>query len=191
MVVGNVEAGPLGAFDAFTLCDRGRRLVGTVDARSLPRLADRLAEPVAGAGAIEWQIAGAIEWQIAGATDDCGRPALAVALAGGVPLVCQRCLATFVWPVAHETLLLLARNEAELAQLDEDDGHEVLLAEEALDARELIEEELLLTLPFVPRCADPQCCAGDARRDAGAQEAPSPFAALADMQLARAKRRGS
>jgi uncharacterized metal-binding protein YceD (DUF177 family) len=66
---------------------------------------------------------------IVGMTDASGRPALEVRLDGEVPLECQRCcLRTFTWPVAQATVLLLARDERELARLDADDAHEVILA---------------------------------------------------------------
>ena len=54
--------------------------------------------------------------------------------------------------------MLLARNERELAVLDEsDDVHEVILAAAPLDAQTLIEDEVLLALPFAPRCERPEC----------------------------------
>ena len=72
---------------------------------------------------------------------------------GSVPLECQRCLQPFAWPVAQRTTLLLARDERELARLDDgDDEHEVILAEAPLERVTLIEDEVLLALPFAPRC---------------------------------------
>ncbi|HEX4883906.1 MAG TPA: YceD family protein, partial [Casimicrobiaceae bacterium] len=76
---------------------------------------------------------------------------------------CQRCLAPVDVPVGQATLLLLARDEADLVRLDEASEHEVVAAREPLDPLVLVEDELLLTLPFAPRhegdCAPP---AGDA-----------------------------
>jgi len=164
-----------GTFDAFDLCARQGTLEGMMDVASLSRLADRLSAEASGGGA------GTVAWRIAGGTDTSGRAALQVELDGGVPLECQRCLESFTWPVAQRTLLLLARDERELAQLDEDDEHEVVLAAAPLDVRALVEDELLLTLPFAPRCARPECTGAVA----GADMTPattSAFAALADMQ---------
>ncbi len=63
--------------------------------------------------------------------------------------------------------LLLARDERELAVLDaEDDEHEVLLADAPQDAMTLIEDEVLLVLPFAPRC-ERAACADSAARGAG------------------------
>jgi len=166
-----------GSFDAFDLCLRRGALEGTVDATNLSRLADRL--HVEGSGG------GTVAWRIAGGTDAAGRMALEVELDGGVPLECQRCLESFTWPVAQRTLLLLARDERELAQLDEDDEHEVVLAAAPLDVRALVEDELLLTLPFAPRCARPECTGAVA---AAAPVTPSVFAALAGLR--RGSKRG-
>jgi uncharacterized protein len=137
-----------GRFDAFRLAASGDELGGRVDPAQLPRLADRVA---AGGGGIDWRIRGT--------TDAQGRAAIEVAVAGVVPLTCQRCLGVVDEEVSQSTLLLLARDEAELMQLDDVSEHEVVAAREPLDPVALVEEELLLTLPFAPRheydCAPP------------------------------------
>ena len=52
------------------------------------------------------------------------------------------------------TTLLLARDNAELVQLDQSSEHEVVLADAPLDPVALVEDELLLSLPFAPRHED-------------------------------------
>jgi uncharacterized protein len=136
-------------FDGFGVVARQAEIAGRVDAATLTRVADLLA---AGSGSSD------IGYKITGSADASGRPALQVALSGEVALTCQRCLQQFQWPVAQTTLLLLARDERELARLDEEDHeHEVILAAQPLDPVELVEDELLLTLPFVPRCPESGC----------------------------------
>ena len=49
----------------------------------------------------------------------------------------------------------MARDEAEMAQLDSDSELEVVLATGPLDPAELVEDELVLAIPFAPR--HPQC----------------------------------
>lgn len=98
---------------------------------------------------------GSIDWQIRGAADEQGRPAIAVQVTGTVPLTCQRCLEPVDAAVAQETLLLLAHDDAELVALDEASEHEVVVASGRLNALELVEDELLLTLPFAPRHEGP------------------------------------
>ncbi len=172
-----------GSFDAYDLVRRGATYAGKFDAASLPRTVDQLA-PEGGAADLSWRIAGL--------TDPSGRPALEVRVEGSVPLVCQRCLQPFAWPVAQCTTLLLARDERELATLDAEDEHEVILAAAPLDAATLAEDELLLTLPFAPRCDRVECTqsvvagAGDA---VAVARAPAPaFAALAAIKSGGAKK---
>ena len=161
-----------GRFDAFDLSARGAVLEGVVDAGSLPRMADSVADEGG---------TSRVGWTITGTADAMGRPALEIGLNGVVPLECQRCLREYDGPVAQVTLLLLARDERELARLDAEDEHEVVLAAAPLDALELVEDELLLTLPFAPRCGRPECVGAAGGADA-ADEGSSAFGALATLR---------
>lgn len=134
-------------FDAFKLSAGNDSIAGEIDATRLPRLADRIPESASGA---------MIAWRIDGGRDAQGRPALTLTLEGSVPQTCQRCLQPFAASVSHQTELLLARTEGELARLDADEA-EVLLADALMDPRTLVEDELLLSLPFAPRHEDGTC----------------------------------
>ena len=137
-----------GRFDAFRFAHDRDSLGGTVDVAALPRLGDLWIEGPA-----------PVAWRIVGTTDAMGRPALAIELDGEVPLECQRCLNPVAWPVHHRAELVLARDEAELARLDADSDSEVLLAATPLDPATLVEDELVLALPYAPRHADGKCVA--------------------------------
>ena len=171
MATRTTDAGAHGRFDAFELSAAGAELSGHIDARSLPRAADLLA--VGGDAA-------PIAWRVSGAHDALGRPTLTVRLDGAVPLVCQRCLQPFVAPVAQQTDLLLARDEAELARLDAEET-EVVLANTTLDPVSLVEDELLLSLPLSPRHGEDECPAG--RRSMTDDGKRSPFAGLAALKV--------
>ena len=134
--------GPDTRFDAFKLAARASSIPGTLDARRLPNVADSLApgdDPVP------------IAWTVEGRRSAEGRPAISIDVEGGVPLVCQRCLARMEWPVSQGTEVLLAHDEDELATLDAETEGEVILADRPIDAATLVEDELVLTLPFAPR----------------------------------------
>ena len=134
-------------FDAFRLAREHGTLEGQVDLNDLPRLAEWLAdEPEDGDAPLAWRITGGEDAQ--------RRPALSIRLEGVVPLVCQRCLGPLPWPVAQRTEILLARSDAEMAQLDADSGSEVIVAAAPLDPAVLVEDELLLTVPYAPRHAE-------------------------------------
>jgi uncharacterized protein len=138
--------GSRGRFDALRLAREGGAVAGSLDAHELPRLADLLADGPA-----------SIEWRIEGAADVSERPSLRIALKGAVPLVCQRCLADFESPIDQDTEVLLARDEAELATLDADSRLEVVLADGPVDPLVLVEDELVLALPFAPRHPVGEC----------------------------------
>jgi uncharacterized protein len=133
-------------FDAYRLARERGALEGTLDVAASERLADRVAEGAA-----------AVDWRIEGTTDEVGRPALAISIAGKVPLECQRCLASFALPIDQRTVTVLAKSESDADALDAESGDEVLVADRPLDAVELIEEELLLTLPYAPMHDEGQC----------------------------------
>jgi uncharacterized protein len=75
-----------------------------------------------------------------------------------VTLECQRCLQAMTAPLQAERSFLFVHGEDTAADLDADSEDDVLALTRALDARELVEDELLLALPLVPRhdvCPEP------------------------------------
>jgi uncharacterized protein len=137
-----------GSFDAFRLAREQGSLTGNFDAAASDRLYDWLAPGEA-----------PIAWSITGTADALGRPAIAIELSGTVPMECQRCLEPLQWTVAQKTVTLLARSEAEADALDAECEGEVLNAAAPLDALALVEDELLLSLPYAPAHADGECAA--------------------------------
>ena len=143
-----------GTFDAFRLVREHGSLRGHFDAAASDRLYDWLAPGEA-----------PVKWSITGTTDAAGRPAIAIELNGSVPLECQRCLTTMTWPVQQRTITLLATSEAEGDVLDEGSEAEVLVASAPLDALTLVEDELLLSLPYAPVHADGDCVTNQANQE--------------------------
>ena len=135
-----------GRFDAFRLVRERSALEGTVDAVALPRIADLIvAEPAP------------IRWRIRGTVDAMGRPALDLDIEGELPLTCQRCLGVLRWPVDEHSEVLLGRSADEVAHLDNNSELEVVLASGPVDPLELVEDELVLAVPFAPRHASDEC----------------------------------
>jgi uncharacterized protein len=171
-----------GRFDAFRLAARGEAIVGEVDIAGRERVADRIAPRQ---GAVP------IEWRIEGGCDTLARPRLTITVHGGVGLTCQRCLQRFDLELDQRSEVLVARDEAELRRLDAEE-HEVLLASAPLDALTLVEDEVLLSLPFAPMHPPGECPdEAQAARAAGTtqgtkqqvkQDTPSPFARLAAIK---------
>ena len=90
-----------------------------------------------------------------------GRPGFEVSVAGVVGLACQSCGAAFDLAVDSASIIHVARDAAELASW-EDEAFESVEATEKTSALELVEDELLLSIPYVPRC--PKCAADDTPR---------------------------
>lgn len=98
-------------------------------------------------------------------------------------LECQRCLAPVRADVQAQRSFLFVPGEDAAAALDGDSEDDVLALTRALDLRLLVEDELLLALPLVPRhdsCPEPLSAqAGDLDAEA---DRPHPFAALAALK---------
>ena len=97
-------------------------------------------------------------------------------------LTCQRCLQPMQQALRLDRRLRFVRGEAEAEALDAGSEVDVLALSRSLDLRELVEDELLLALPLVPRhqvCPQPLPMAVDADPPSSDEaERPNPFAAL-------------
>jgi uncharacterized protein len=101
----------------------------------------------------------------------------AVTVAADVLLLCQRCLSPLKWRVDSSGRAALVATHVEAARVPET-LETVLAPEHRISLRDLVEEELLLALPLVPRHEDNEC-AGDR---AGAQsETHRPFGQLSEL----------
>ena len=79
------------------------------------------------------------------------RPGFVVAASGSVGLTCQTCSAEFELPINSQSTIYVAHDAAELASW-EDEAFECIEGNEKTSALELVEDELLLAVPYIPRC---------------------------------------
>jgi len=148
---------------------------------AMERLADA-AHPDAAPGASE-----AAHWRAEGESRPVkgGAPQawLHLAASARLSLVCQRCLGPVDTPLQAERSFLFVADEETAARLDAETEDDVLALTRSLDLRALVEDELLLALPIVPRhelCPEPLPMErGD---DAPEASRASPFAALAALK---------
>lgn len=168
--------------DVAALARDGASLSGEWAADSLPRLADAAAPeaPASCWPALAWALAGELR-------EPKGHAAqiwLQLKARAVVSLTCQRCLQPVRDEVALDRWIRFVDTEAEAAALDADSDDDVLALPRHLDARELIEDELLLALPLVPRHATcPVPLALAIEPDLPSEDArPHPFAALAALK---------
>lgn len=126
--------------DVFELCRAGKGLEGRVIVSDLPRLAEEVADKF-----------GTVAWSLRGGKDNFGRSQLTLSVVGEVSLICQRCLMPFIFDVASESRLILAKDELDADEIEgvlHDDSVEVIVGSKALDINTLIEDDVLLTIPL-------------------------------------------
>ena len=169
------------------LCHDAGSLAGQWPLAGMKRLRDSLYEQTAGDSAVN----SAIDWSASGAllAASSSEPEVWLQLRANVSvsLQCQRCLNALMQPLAVDRRLRFVRSEAEAERLDEASDDDVLVLPPRLDLHELIEDELILALPLVPRhpgpCPKPLPMPVDDLP--GEEPAPNPFAALAALRTSR------
>ena len=116
-----------------------------------------------------------------------GAPRVGMTLSAEVdlPMQCQRCLTPVVEAVKAEREFAFVADEATAAAMDDESEEDVLVISRDFDALALVEDELILALPLVPRhdtC--PQDLPVEAADEAfeAASQRPNPFAALAALK---------
>ena len=136
---------------------------GTCAVAEFDRLQDLLSSPQ-----------GELEYSVKGTLDAVGRPALRLEVKGSLQLACQRCLGALAFPLAVDSTLVLARDETEIeAQPVEPDGPDRIVGSKEMAVGALLEDEILLAIPFAPR--HEQCSGADKTKGKGSK---SPFADL-------------
>lgn len=129
---------------------------------------------------------GVLIYQISGRFDKNAKLGLQLEVKGKIHLNCQRCLEKLVHKIDLKTFLLLAKNEVELQQADEDDTVDAILAAPDLDVINLIEDEIILGLPISSRHADGECNSLKLKSItdslAGKKQSVNPFAVLATLK---------
>ena len=135
--------------DIKSFIDSGESLTGTASLSDWERLAANLAEGVSPADvpALSWTAQGR---QVPRRT---GGPELwlDVSVNGRIPLTCQRCLHPVNWTVQLQHSLRFVDDENTAAELDADLDDDVLALSRHLDLLELLEDELIMGAPLVPR----------------------------------------
>ena len=104
-----------------------------------------------------------------------------------VTLQCQRCLDPMAQRLVVDRRFWFAASEAEAERLDAESDDEHLVLVPRLDLPGLVEDELILALPLVPR-HEPHCpvpLAAPEGAVSAASEEPHPFAALAALRKGR------
>jgi len=161
--------------DGFDFAAGEAMLRGTLPVGELARLHDVLAST-----------SGVLDYTISGMRDEQGRAALRLQVDGALRLTCQRCLSALKFPVSIDSTLVLAASQREIDRDPiEAQGPDRIIGSRDMAVWELLEDELLLAVPFAPRH---ERCA--ARAEARDDRHRSPFEELRDMLGAKRSKRG-
>jgi uncharacterized protein len=148
--------------DGFEFASAGATQQGVWPLGDFPRLRDVLASD-----------AGQVAYEIRGVRDEHGRPSLRLKVSGTLALRCQRCLEPMPFEVHTDETLVLAATLAEIhAEPASASAPDRVVAGKEMALRELIEDELILAVPYAPR--HDRCVAVRAED----MKSASPFAGL-------------
>lgn len=158
--------------DGFEFAAAGSSLRGQWPVGNFPRLRDVLHDDT-----------GTVEYVLQGRRDALGQAYLLLSARARLNLTCQRCLAAVEWALEPQATLLLAASQSEIdAQPIAPEMPERVVAHREMEVRDLVEDELLLALPYAPRHED---C--PAQRKVAPGQRQMPFAALRGMLRGNSK----
>lgn len=145
--------------ELMRFCEESQSVAAEFSPTQLPRLLDSVADTTGG-----------VSMQVRGFLDARGRPNLDLRIGGELQVLCQRCLRPMA--VRLDVGQTLAFGDEDLDAVLDPEGVELLPRVSHLDLAELVEDEVLLSLPMLPRH---EVCELPASADSGPQSA---FAAL-------------
>ena len=147
------------------------RVAGELSLSRLPRLGDLL-----------FDREGAVSYTVEGYTSAQGQPTLRINVTAVLAVRCQRCLERLALHLNLRREIVLVPQAGELdSAADEDEDIDAILGAPWLDLHDLVEEEMVLSLPMAPRHPEDACSLqpSGARMDTAA----SPFSALAGRKI--------
>ena len=161
--------------DPFRLAHTGQSLSGTIPLKQLPRLSPLLTDS-------QGEVEVVLEFSI----DPVGVAMMSGRIRAELHLRCQRCTEKMIWPVDSEFCLGLVSTEIAIEALPEQ--YEPYLVESVpVFLQDVIEDELLLVFPQIPKHGLEECPASSyLSTDTGKEQKKSsdthqPFAGLSDL----------
>ncbi|MEN9863220.1 MAG: hypothetical protein RLZZ601_984 [Pseudomonadota bacterium] len=157
---------------------------GFLEISALPRLAEEVSSIETGDG-FHWQV----KTHFADSPGSEPQQILELVVKGRIHLVCQSCLQDCCLDLAQESRFVMVASEKEADAFPmEDDQQEPLVASQHFDLLGLIEDEILLSMPLIPKHPDGTCkphasSFGEGGEGAEASEKPqNPFNILKNMK---------
>lgn len=163
---------PPARLDPWQMCDRRQVVSGRQALAAFPRLVPLLSSAT-----------GEAVYELAFSRDPEGRAVIDCRVDAELVLVCQRCLAEMTQPVRAHSRVAVVVGLDESADLP-DDVEPLLAIDGVVAPLNLVEDELLLALPAVPRHAPGACHASDVSNP-DMQQAENPFSILASLKTGK------
>lgn len=170
-----------GRLDLKGLAQAGASLQGQEPLQDYARLAEEAQAPVQDES-VRWEARGE-QRQRAG---EAAQVWLHLQADATLPMTCQRCLAPVDVALHVQNQFRFVASEEQAAAEDDEAEEDVLVLERDFDLRALIEDELLMAMPLVPRH---DACPGEVRLAAAdpdfqgeAEAKPNPFAVLKQLK---------
>lgn len=141
------------ALDVFEFARTGRQAAGALRVSQLSRMLNEVpADAPERDTVFTWQAEGSTQPELQDDGSEAEQPYLRLAVHGSAWLECQRCLAPYAQAFDVDATYRLVATEAEAEEYPlDDDETDVIVGSRQFDLVDLIEEELLLALPLVPK----------------------------------------
>jgi uncharacterized protein len=185
----------LRALDIYEFAKSGRQAAGALRVSQMPRMLAEVPADVPDRDTVfTWQAEGSTQPELQDDGTEAPQPYMRLAVHGSVWLMCQRCLTPYSQHLDVDATYRIVATEEEADEFPlDDDEIEVIVGSRQFNLVDLIEEELLLSLPLVPKhnvCPEVheslQSGAPDDEADESGAEAetgkPNPFAVLGKLK---------
>ncbi|KMY86896.1 hypothetical protein BUMB_01439 [Candidatus Paraburkholderia calva] len=183
------------ALDLYEFAKSGRQSAGALRISQMPcMLAEVPLDAPDRDTVFTWQAEGSMQPELQDDGTEAPQPYLRLAVHGSVWLTCQRCLTPYSRHLDVDAMYRIVATEEEADEYPlDDDEIEVIVGSRQFDLVDLIEEELLLSLPLVPKhnvCPEVHESllavgteeGADPVDEAGEDEKPNPFVVLEKLK---------
>jgi uncharacterized protein len=173
--------------DVRALAQAGESLSGSTPLSQLLRLVAEVPPALAGSAAdrpVAWSARGELRTQTGGV----GQVWLHLEASAQLPLVCQRCMTPVDVPLEARRDFRFVADEGTASAEDEDAEEDILVFSRDFDLLELVEDELIMDVPIVPRhdvCPSEVKLVFADENDEVAAKPANPFAALEKLKTGK------
>ncbi len=124
-----------------------------------------------------------LNWRLTGEIGLDKKARLHLIVTGNVAVPCQRCLEPMMMALDIKSEFILVNDESEIPPEEDDvEDHDYLIAEAEMDLLQLVEDEILLALPYAPKHEINDCAV---KAEVNELKAPNPFAVLRDFKVVK------